>query len=418
MQRSRGLRCRNVILRDVFFGWKVVGAAFLAALFAYGTGLYGPTVFLHVLQKLHGWTIGTISAAVTVHFLVSAAVVSRLAEAHHRYGVAAVTRCGTALLCLGLLIWGWAQAPWQLFGAAMLSGAGYATMSGAGIIAMVSPWFERMRPMALSHAFNGASLSGIVFVPLWTLLIARLGLGAATAIVSATMLVVLWPLAGRFLRPTPRAMGLAPDGTAMPVAAIEADRAPRPYRTLIDDRRFITLSATFALGSFAQIGLVTHLVARLAPEIGDGLAAASVSLATICAIAGRLSLAAAMGPADRRVLTSINFAVQAGGAALLAFGSSLIALLAGCILLGLGVGNLVSLPPMIAQVEFGRADIPRIMSLVTAVNQAVLAFAPGIIGALHDAAGGYVLPFALAAIIQSLAAVAILLGRRVLEMRG
>jgi hypothetical protein len=69
------------------------------------------------------------------------------------------------------------------------------------------------------------------------------------------------------------------------------------------------------------------------------------------------------------------------------------------------------LPPLIAQVEFDRADVPRIMSLVTAVNQALFAFAPAAIGALHDAVGGYVIPFAAAAIIQSLAAVVIMLGR-------
>lgn len=404
-------------MREVFFGWKVVGAAFVAALFAYGTGLYGPTVFLHALQKTQGWTIATISAAVTVHFLVSAAAVSFLSEAHRRFGIAVVTRVGTALLCVGLLAWGWAQAPWQLFGAAALTGAGYATMSGAGIIAMVSPWFERMRPIALSHAFNGASLSGVVFVPLWTFLIAKLGLGEATAIVSAAMLFVLWPLAGRFLRPSPHAMGLVPDGAAALGATTKPERAPRPRRTLLLDRRFITLSASFALGLFAQIGLVTHLVARLAPGIGEAPAAASISLATLCAIAGRMSLATMMDAVDRRVLTSINFATQAGGAALLAFGSSLPALLAGSVLLGLGVGNIVSLPPLIAQVEFDRADIPRIVGLVTAVNQTVLAFAPGVIGALHDATGGYVIPFALAAAIQSLAAIVILLGRS-MEKRG
>jgi cyanate permease len=75
------------------------------------------------------------------------------------------------------------------------------------------------------------------------------------------------------------------------------------------------------------------------------------------------------------------------------------------------------LPPLIAQVEFDRADIPRIMGLVTAVNQTVLAFAPGVIGSLHDATGGYVIPFALAAAIQSLAAIVILLGRS-MEKRG
>jgi MFS family permease len=399
-------------VRQIFFGWKVVAAAFTVALFAYGTGLYGPSIFLHALQELHGWSIATISAAITAHFLFSAAVVTFLADAHRRFSVAAVTRAGAAVFALGLLGWGFPATPSQLFVAALLTGAGYATMSGAGIIAMVSPWFERERPAALSHAFNGASLSGVIFVPLWTVLIGRLGLAAATAIVSAAMLAVLWPLAGRFLRPTPDSMGLAPDGIPMLRGeVVSQDREPRPFRVLILNLRFITLSGAFALGLFAQIGLVTHLITRLVPEVGEGLAASAVSFATVCAIAGRLLLAAFIGTTDRRVAAAANFAMQACGVALLAFGSTLAVLLIGCALLGLGIGNIVSLPPLIVQVEFNRADVPRVMSLVTGVNQAVFSFAPAVIGALHDASGNYAVPFALAATILLMAGIVVLLGR-------
>lgn len=404
-------------MRPIFFGWKVVAAAFTAALFAYGAGLYGPSVFLHALQALHGWTIAIISAAITMQFLFSAAMVAFLADAHRRFGVAAVTRAGTVAFCLGLVGWGLASTPWHLFAAALLTGAGYATMSGAGIIAMVSPWFERQRPAALSHAFNGASLSGVIFVPLWTILIDRLGLTAAAITVSAAMLVVLWSLAGRYLRPTPDAMGLAPDGAPMPRVGTEPQaRPPRPFRALIFEHRFITLSAAFAMALFAQIGLITHLITRLAPEVGEGIAAFAVSLATACAVVGRLLLAGSIGAANRRFVAAANFAMQGCGAMLLAFGSGLVPLLGGCVLLGLGVGNIVSLPPLIAQVEFDRADVPRVMSLVTAVNQALFAFAPAVIGALHDAVGNYAVPFAFAAAVLFMAGVVIFAGGAVPQL--
>jgi MFS family permease len=401
----------GVAVRPIFFGWKVVAAAFTTALFAYGAGLYGPSVFLHALQAMHGWAIAVISAAITAQFLFSAAVVAFLADAHRRFGVAAVTRAGTVAFCLGLIGWGFANTPWHLFAAALFTGAGYATMSGAGIIAMVSPWFERQRPAALSHAFNGASLSGVIFVPLWTILIDKLGLAAAATSVSAAMLLVIWSLAGRYLRPTPDSIGLAPDGAPMPGAGMEPPvRPPRRFRALIFEHRFITLSAAFAMAIFAQIGLITHLITRLAPEIGEGLAAFAVTLATACAVAGRLLLAGLMGSSNRRLVAAANFVMQGCGAMLLAFGSGLGALLAGCVLLGLGVGNVVSLPPLIAQVEFERADVPRIISLLTAVNQAVFAFAPAVIGALHDGFGSYAVPFAVAASILFMAGVVIFAG--------
>lgn len=81
----------------------------------------------------------------------------------------------------------------------------------------------------------------------------------------------------------------------------------------------------------------------------------------------------------------------------------------GCILFGLGIGNLTSLPPLIAQREFPRSDMGRVLALVTAINQAVFAFAPVVLGAPRDAAGSAGAPIAFAALVQ-LAAVVVVLG--------
>jgi hypothetical protein len=76
-----------------------------------------------------------------------------------------ITRAGALLTALGVLGWGFAQEPWQLFLATPISGAGWAMTSGAALNAMVAPWFVRRRPAALSMAFNGASMGGVIFSP-------------------------------------------------------------------------------------------------------------------------------------------------------------------------------------------------------------------------------------------------------------
>jgi cyanate permease len=83
----------------------------------------------------------------------------------------------------------------------------------------------------------------------------------------------------------------------------------------------------------------------------------------------------------------------------------------GCVLFGLGIGNLTSLPPLIVQKEFEREDVATAVALIIAINQGVFAFAPAIIGAMRDTTANYQLPFALIALIELLAAVIILLGR-------
>ena len=383
-------------------------AAFLVAAFSWGVGFYGPSVYLRILHVSHGWSIATISAAITTHFLFSAILVTYLPEAHRRFGIARVTLAGVIFSALGVLGWASVQQPGQLFLAALVSGAGWAATSGAAINAMVAPWFDRERPKALSLAFNGASIGGGVFTPLWVALVAQFGFPLAAATIGAAMVAVLWPVTTQFLRPRPSDRAPAPPGRAQSDRHDDAAAAPASRASLIRDRCFVTLSGAFALGLFAQIGLFAHLVTRLTPELGSDGAAWAISLTTASAVAGRIILGWAIGERDRRIAASVNFALQACGTILLTLGGGALTLLFGCVLFGLGVGNLISLPPLIAQKEFAAADVGRVVALITAINQTVFAFAPAVLGALRDLEGGYALPFGVAACVQVAAALTVI----------
>lgn len=379
--------------------WRVVRVAFVVAMFGWGVGFYGPAVYLPTLHRMHGWPISTISAAVTAHYLVSAALIAGLPGAYRRLGVGRITVLGALLAGIGAIAWAEAARPWHLVPALLFSAAGWAATSGAALNAIVAPWFDRERPRAISMAFNGASVGGVVFVPLWTLLIATFDLPVAALILGSAMICIVCPLAWRFLRSEPP---LVSRHRAVPLARTE----------LLRQGRFITISLAFALGLFAQIGLFTHLPARIGPEFGPSLAAAAISLVTLCAVLGRTAMAWLLGERDRRVAAAANLALQAAGSSFLAFGEGVVALATGCVLFGLGVGNLTSLPPLIAQREFRPADVGTVVALVTAINQAVFAFAPAILGWLHDRTANYVAAFVLAGTAQVAAAAIVVAGRR------
>ncbi|WP_421998272.1 MFS transporter [Reyranella sp.] len=387
--------------RDGPAGWRVAWAAFIVAVFGWGVGFYGPGVYLAALHDRHGWSISTVSAAITAHYLTSAALIAGLPNAYRRFSVARVTIAGAVFAAAGAVAWTSAREVWQLVPALLLSGLGWSAMSGAALNAMVSPWFDRDRPRAMSTAFNGASVGGLLFTPLWAGLIAAAGLPVAGIVVAVTTVLVVCPLAWCLLRRQPGAE-----------AGAGAAAAPTSRRTLLRQPRFVTLSAAFALGLFAQIGLFAHLISRLAPEFGEATAALAISLATLCAVIGRTLMARALGGYDRRVAAAANFAMQAVGSLLLALGAGAPVLALGCVLFGLGVGNLTSLPPLIAQREFRPADVGMVVALLTAINQAVFAFAPAVFGGLRDLAGGYIAAFLLAAIVQILAAAIVAGGSR------
>ncbi len=393
-----------------FHGWKVVAAAFLLAVFAWGIGFYGPGVFIAALAQSRGWPIALLSGAVTLHFLLSAALVAQLPDWHRRFGLAAVTRAGILASAAGVVLWGFASAPWMLLPAAALTGAGWALTSGAAINAMVAPWFERRRPAALSMAYNGASVGGILMTPLWAVLIGAVGFGPAAMVVGAALVALCWPLAGRVIARRPEELGQHPDGAAAPAPPPAHPPAPARSRAdLLADPVFRGLVAAFAVALFAQMGLVAHLVSLLLPVLGAAGAGLAMSVVTVFALLGRTLTGWVLpsGP-RRRWAASVTFALQAvGSAALLAADGSLPLLLLGCALFGIGVGNLLSLPPLIAQAEFPPADLGRVVALTTAIGQALYAFAPAAFGLLREAAGPDAVP-ALALALQALAAMLVL----------
>ena len=318
-----------------------------------------------------------------------------------------------------------AQAPWQLFAATLVSGAGWAATGAAAINAMVSPWFHARRPAALSFAYNGASVGGIVFSPLWVAAIAAFGFPGAAAAIGVVTIATLWLLCDRYLARTPEQMGLAPDGVAATSAPADAASVPPlPGRLLWRDWRFVTLAGGMALGLFAQIGLIAHLFSLLVPAFGASLAGLAAGFATACAIAGRTLVGWLLKPtADRRLVAASNYAMQmcGCGAFIAAAGTNVPLMLLGVVLFGAGIGNATSLPPLIAQVEFSKADVPRVVALITAISQASYAFAPAAFGAFRAAAesaagqptGDVPLFFLAAVAVQVLAAGSYLAGRRV-----
>ncbi|MEJ0077775.1 MAG: MFS transporter [Alphaproteobacteria bacterium] len=398
-----------------FYGWRIVGAAFVLAFFGWGLGFYGPPVYLHAVREARGFSLGVVSSAVTVHYLAGAIVVANVPALYRRFGLPAVTIAAAILLSAGVAGWAIASEPWQLFAATLVSGAGWAAMGAVPVNTAVAPWFVRARPAALGTAYNGASFAGLIFSPLWVVAISALGFPVAAAIIGAATIVTVAALASHYFARTPQQMGLEPDGDAVgtPVNVTAPHARPLPGPALWRDFAFITLATGSALSLFAQIGLITHLYSLLVPALGTQWAGLVMGIGAGAGMGGRMLVAWLMpAGADRRRIACVSYAVQIVGTLLLiaAGGANIPLLLVGVLLFGVGIGNVTSMPPLIAQVEFVKDDVPRVVALVVAIGQATYAFAPAAFGFIRELAGASTV-FAVAALIYVSAIGALLIGR-------
>jgi MFS family permease len=409
------------------FGRYVLVAAFILAIFGWGTGFYGPPVFLSAVVKRTGWSVQFVSGAVTVHFLCGAIVVACLPSLYRRFGVAIVTSAGVLILTAGLLGWALASSPWQLLLAAILSGAGWVTMGAAALNAIVSPWFLDNRANALSMAYNGASIGGMIMSPLWALLIFKYSFVVASSLVGAVMVPAVMFMSYAIFTKSPVNLAQATNHGTSAISAEDFDQShirAASATSLWRNRSFTTLTAAMALGLFAQVGLLAHLFSVMAPRLSNQGAGWALTAVTAASVVGRFVASRVISAgADRRLVACVSYTTQLAGSLVLVVsaGVHLPLLLVGIVLFGIGVGNATSLPPLIAQREFAEADVQRVVARTIAISQGTYAFAPVVFGVLigggedpmiSSSKLGITILFIATALIQALAAGSILFGRR------
>lgn len=393
-----------------FFGKTVLACTFILAMIGWGIGFYGPPIYMQAVIERTGWPIAQVSAAVTLHFLSGTVVIANLPRLYARFGIPAVTLLGSIVLGIGVNLWAQANQPWMLYAGAVCSGMGWVTLGATAVNTLIAPWYVKERPKALGKAYNGASLGGVIFSPLWVWLIERFGFAPAAALISVTAVLLIGAFAFLVFNKNPQSLGQHPDHADQPEPVpISADATPWTATQVLRSASFRSLTAGMSLGLFAQIGLIAHLYSILVGRMGAHDASFAMGLATASAIGGRYVAARLMIQGmNRRQLACLGYTVQMLGTLML-LGLDLHPTVAwvAVVLIGSGIGNATSLPPLVAQAEFSREHTARVIALMVAISQATYAFAPAFFGLLRagfkDANHAIVAVVTAAVIVQVLA---------------
>jgi cyanate permease len=377
--------------------WPAVAACFMTAVFGWGFGFTGTSVYLAELQHLRGWPTGLIASAITAYYLLGALCLTQVHIALRRLGPARLLASGVVLLGLGASWFSRAQQPWEMFAAALFMAAGWASCTSTAISTSLALYFQHQRGLAITLALNGASAAGFTVAPALAALSQHLGVEIAVPVAACVGLLIVLPLIGTSF---PIAGRIAAGDS---VAAHGSDHAGTG--TLLRSWRFWSIALPFALALAAQVGTIVHMVSLLRPTLGPAGSATALALTSVAAMSGRLVLAGVIDRTPRRPAASISIASQAVGLGLmLLFPTSPAALYAGCVIFGLSVGNVITYPALIVQREFPPAQFARVIGLSTAVGQSLFAASPALLGAIRDVAGSYAPVLMLCIVFQVAAA--------------
>jgi len=411
-------RGRPALVARPWYGWVVVGAAFLCLTLSAGFGFYSLSTYARYLVEYRGLSLAVTSIGSTVFMLASGAggiLVARLIERRD----VRLTLCAGTVVCVATLpLLGLSRAAWQLWVVYAVYGLGSAGISVIPASTLVMRWFGSApgRPMAIGT--TGLSVGGALAAPLVATWVARAGLLPATIGMAVILAAVIVPLSVLAVRsPTdPRAdarwSAEAAESGGDATVGIVAERArqgtvPVHAQTLA----FTTICVAFGLLMLSQVASVTHMLTLAAERHIPG-APVALSVLAGTSVAGRLLGIPVLPRIGLRNFCIGNAALQAVAMVALAFAHGQAGLLASAALLGATVGNTVVLLPLSLLDSFGLADYPRRYAQANLFTSFGVALGPLLLGLMHGAVGSYQLPVIILGMGSGLASVLLATIRR------
>ena len=368
-----------------------------------GFGFYNIAVMLEALTSERGFSVSAVSATTAFFFVVSGISGLYIARLVERFDPRWTICIGALLGALGLLLVGRAEEVWQLYASYGVFGVGFSATSLLPGTTLVTRWFVRRRSIALSIATTGLSVGGITLTPLSARWIDSQGLMQASVWMAGGFVVGIVPIALLLVRPSPETMGLEPDGEDRGQSESRPQGPNILFASAVRSRLFVAVTGCYVFAMLAQVGAIAHQFKFVSDELGPASATLAVSVLAGASVVGRLGGGWVVSFVPLRTFALIMLACQSG--ALLAFplASGELGFLLASGALGLTVGNLLMLQPLLLAEGFGVLDYPRIYSFGSLITTVGVAAGPVLLGLLHGLNGDYRLPFVVAAVVSTVA---------------
>ena len=399
-------------MTKLFYGWVVVGGAFVVLFMAYGTQ-YAFGVFFAALLDEFGWSRASLSGIFSLYaflYCVLGLLAGRLTDL---WGPRVVIAMGGVFLGVGLAgmsrvsqLW----HPYLLYGivAALGMSTAYVPCN-----ATVVKWFVRQRGLALGVATSGGSLGTFALPPVAAVLVGALGWRWAYVLFGAGIFLTL-NLVATVMRRDPEVLGLSPDGAAWS-AATAAPATPEiqwPLRLAIRTGAFWLIFGVFTATWIPVFIPLVHIV-PFARDFGMSSLVASTVLSAlgIAAVVGRLAMGAVSDTIGRRPALALVIALQTAAFLGFALVHGLPSLYLVALGFGFSYGAVSTLFPAIVGDFFGRKQAGSLVGFLFALAGSMAAWGPLVAGAIYDATGAYTRAFLLSAASNGVALVLLAFAR-------
>ncbi len=405
-----------------FYGYHLVGVAFLLMVLFSGCGVFAFSLFVKPLEASLGWGRGQVMAGFTLFYLMvgfASPVVGRFVD---RHGARPVIAIGALMMSLGFVIVSRMSDLYLFYLGYVIVGIGASAMGLVPCSALMSNWFKRKRGTALGLMGAGIGAGGVVMAPFIGYMLARFDWRAAYVSMAILILAVAIPLALGVVRTRPSDMGLYPDGDRAPAgdpgdATLGGgEKEGFTLQQALRTRAFWLMAVAFAFSNFANMGTIQNSAPFLA-DIGYPTATGASALGAIAfgSGTGKLFFGWLCDKMRASHVCAIGIALQLSGVLLLLTvraDSPLAVIWIYALLLGLGVGAWLPSLSMLGSTNFGLLFYGAVFGALNMAQSMGTSTGPLFSGLVHDVTGSYVGAFTTAAVLLAIAIPTVLLVKK------
>ena len=409
-------RIARLLPAGMHYAWVVLGVMFFAALCAMGVRS-APGVIIVPLQKEFGWSVSTISGAISLNILLLGVLAPFMAGFMQSVGLKRTVMSCLALLTAGMALSIFMTEPWQLYltwGLMVGIGASAGSIGLATIIA--NRWFATRRGMVVGIMSSASATGQLIFLPLLGSMAEYYG-WQYVAFTLAIALALVVCLLGLILAESPARLGIPPLG-ATEVAEPVTAQGNNPFQVTFNGLKrgaksldFWLLAISFGTCGFSTNGLIgTHLV----PFCGEHGISQTVAATTLASLGVFSIIGANLSGwlTDRynpRVILFVVYGLRGLSLLVLPFTDfSTLSLLIFAVFYGLDWS--ATGPPTYALTTqlFGERDAPVIIAWIYTAHQIGGASAAILGGVLRDVTDTYMFAFMLSGFVCLLASLLVL----------
>lgn len=359
-----------------YYGWVVVGMAFIANLEAYGLA-YSYGIFLKPLSNEFGWSRSATAGAFGFYAIfhnILAPLAGRLCD---RFGPRLILAIGGFCLGLSMILMGYTTSIWELyFYYGVLFSIG---MAGEYIPVMstVSRWFKVKRGFALGLTAAGLGAGSLFISPLSAWLISSFGWRKTYTILGILTWLIFIPIV-KFMKKAPR--------ESMKIGEVEGLSFFEAFRT----GTFWALGFCWLFSAMALWAVMIHIV-PLAIDRGMSMMTAGILAGLIGAgsIIGRISSGFLSDKVGRKRILVTEFVFQIMALIWLLFSKEIWMLFLFAIFFGLSSGGWTGVIAAFPADCFGLKATGSIFGFVIILAGVGVAIGPYMGGYIFDTTHSY-----------------------------